>query len=933
VEAGRRQVVFVGGEPGVGKTRLVAEAAGALCDAGAVVLVGASSPETGVPYQPFVEILNHLVSTAPEGALASALEMGGPELSRLSGAFSRDGDVGNPGPLAAESRRELFEAVARLFRALSSDGCLALVLDDLHWAQVPTLALLEHVVQACSDTRMLVLATFRTRAPDRSDEVAARVAELHRLDGVHRLDLCGLDAEAIAEYVALRTGLPRSELRVPAALLRDRTGGNPFFLRELWADLERRGGISALRSPHRVPASIGDALAVRLTGLGEEVRRLIELAAVLGDSFDVAALVAASETPPGATLVLLDSAISVGLVEEGEPTGQDFSFVHALTRQAVLDRLPPSRRTMLHARVGQALEGQPLHAALVPRLAHHFLAAHVLGFHEEALRYSREAARLAERGLAFEEAAGWFERAASLPECDPKDRAEMLLAAGFDHVRACSFRRARELYESLWATSDPGVRLAAAMGYEDATWRPAVGGPRAADLLAEALERRPLPPDDPGYAFALGSLGRALAIAGEMSRARQVGARAIDVARKTNDIDAISHALVTSLWHGTTPAVSALQLERSAEIQRIAKDRRDFETLGSVAAFRASVSYLRGFPDDLIEAVADSGRSAQMTGQPYNRHVYCCVEHTAAYLQGDFAEAERWADETADEVGTLGDDVTEEPRGVQMFMINREKGTLQRFRAYLDGREKLPGRWVPGLLALYSELGIEAGMRRTLHHLLERDLSAHTDGALWPMELVFMTEAALALGDVGTIEVLLPFLAEYEGLNLAAGTLVATFGSADRYLARIATLRGDDTAAERQFATALEMDRRMRSAVHTAETLAYHAAFLAARGNTRRARALAAEARTIAAGIGQGRVLALLKGWGFGGEGGGPDGLTDREVEVLRLLAGGLSNSEIAGRLYISANTAAHHVRSILQKSGSANRTQAAIYAAQHQLA
>ena len=377
-----------------------------------------------------------------------------------------------------------------------------------------------------------------------------------------------------------------------------------------------------------------------------------------------------------------------------------------------------------------------------------------------------------------------------------------------------------------------------------------------------------------------GSLGRALALAGETSQARQVGAHAIEVARAVGEPGAISHALVTSLWHGTTPQVADLQLERSREIFRIALEGRDFETLGSAANFRAMNSYLLGHAAELAEAIAAGARSAEMTGQPYYRHVYCCLAHAAAFLRGDFAEAERLAKETPIQDNAFEDD-TEGPRSVQLFMVNRERGTLPRFRALFDGHETLAGRWVPGLLALYSELRIEPGMRRCLDHLLDRDLAGHTDQSVWPMELVFMAEAALSLRDLDALERLAPFLAEFAGLNLVAGTLIATFGSADRYLARIAALRGDEAAAERHFTVALAMDRQMRSAVHTAETLAYFARFLAARGQTGRARSLATEAHEIATSVGQARLLPVVEALIGSADRGGPDGLTEREVEVL----------------------------------------------------
>ncbi len=930
VEHGRRQVLFVGGEPGAGKTRLVAEAAGALADHDVAVLVGTSNLDTGIPYQPFIEMLDHLFASGPDGSLAALIGDDGVELRRLSRHVVRHrpelADAAEP---PGEVRRDLFEAVAGLFRRMAEDRPVALVVDDLHWAQLPTLALLEHVVQSCPASRLLVVATFRTNAPDRSEEVATRLAQLHRLDGVRRLDLGGLDTEAIAEFLSVRTGLPLTDTRPPAALLRDRTGGNAFFLRELWTDLERRGGLDALRRPHRVPASIGDTVAARLAGLGDDVREFIELAAVVGDQFDLATLVAASDTDRTRTMAFVDAAMAVGLIETSEPLRGRYSFVHALTRQTVLDRMAPSRRTLLHARVAQALEAQPAEPSVVPRLAHHYLTASVLGFHDQALRYCRQAGELAEGSLAFEDAAVWFERAAGLPECDPAVRNEMLLAAGADYVRACHFPHAREIYERA-ASADGPQKLAAALGFEDASWRPGIIGHRAADVLSAAIDECGLDHTDTRYVRALGSLGRALALAGETSAAQQLGSRAIELARQLDDYGALVHVLTTSLWHGTTPEMAAVQLDRTTEVIRLAASRRDHENIGPSANFLGMVSYLCGRPALLEEALVAAQRSAEATGQPYYGHVYSCLAHADAFLRGDFDRAEHWSREIFRQNDTFGDDMAEGPHGVQMFMVERERGALERFRPYLDGNERFPGRWVPGLLALYTELGIETGVRRALRHLVDRDLADHTHEAQWPMELAFMLEAALSIDDVDTVRRLRPFLAEYAGRNLVCGTLIATFGSADRYLARVAALVGDTAGAERLFAQALEMDRHMRATVHVTETLAEHAHFAAAIGDDDRARAMAAEARALAEPIGQGRVLRRLEPLLHPTA--GPDGLTDREVEVLRLLAEGLSNHEIGERLHISGNTAANHIRSILMKTGAANRTQAAMYAAQHAL-
>ncbi|OBI87585.1 helix-turn-helix transcriptional regulator [Mycobacterium sp. 1245805.9] len=927
VEGGNRQAVFIGGEPGAGKTRLAAEVAGTLADHGVPVLVGSSTADADVPYAPFTEALDRLLVAAAPGSLADTLADAGAQLRRLSTQVDRHlPDIG-PADEVAAPRQALFDALTGFLRRLAADRPIALILDDLHWAQLPTLVMLERVVIGCADVRMLVVATFRSTEPDRSDELTTRLAELHRFDGVRRLDLAGLDTEAIAEFVRRTQQLAPASARTAAALLRDKTGGNPFFLTELVGDLEARGGLATLGVQQTVPASIGDAIARRLSGLGAGVRVVIEQAAVLGETFDLPALIAASETDLAATLAAVDSAEGVGLIRPVRDSDGEFSFVHALTREAVVGGMAASRLRIMHARAAEALEGRS-DSSLIPRLANHYLRAHVLGYHEQALRYAHQAARMAEQSLAYEDAARWFERAASLPELSRTDRARLDLDAAANHVRAGDFARSRAIYERLSAMDDPLIRLGAAVGYEEANWRRGQSDSKAADLLASALESCGLDSDDLRYLQALGSFGRALAFAGEAARAREVGNNAIDRARATGDQAVLMHTLKTSLWQGLTPEMCEIQAERSAEVSVMALERRDYEVLGAAAHFRAMVSYLAGRPDDLAASTADMRRAGQACGQPVFGFVGACVEQALAYLRGDFTGAERWAD-IALRAGDLFDaDDTAGSNGVQMFMIRRETSDLKRFAGFIDGSETFAGRWVPGLLALYTELNCEAGMTRALNHLLNRKFGDRTDEAQWPMELVFMVEAALELGNREALHSLRPYISRYAGKNLVAGQFVALFGSADRYLARIAALDGDTAAAERHFAAALEMDRRMGSVVHVGETLARDALFEASRGRTEEARRLADEARAIATSIGQNRVVAMVDAVLMTG----PDGLTDREVEVLRLLAEGLSNRAIGERLYISTNTAANHVRNILIKTGAANRTQAAMYAADHEL-
>lgn len=931
VEAGNRQVVLLGGEPGAGKTRLAAEVAGTLHDNDVTVLVGNSRLDAGAPYEPFREMLDHFFASASKGSLSWLLEGRlDQELRRLSSQVSShitemEQDADDRG----DARRELFDAVALFLRRVAAHRPLVLVAEDLHWSHPSTIALFEHVVHRCPDIPMLVVGSFRTTPPDRSDELSARLADLHRLEGVRRFDLGGLDTEAIAEYISIRGGVPVESAKASAAILRDRTGGNPFFLREVWIDLEARGGVSALRSPQRVPASVGDTLARRLSGLGDELRQTIELAAILGDTFDLRALVAANDADSTQTMAAIDSATALGLIETVEGADNQCSFVHSLARQTVLDQMAPSRMTILHASAAEALEKIGTGPALVPRLASHYLAAQVLGYQEKSLRYATEAGRLAEQSLAYEDAADWFERASATPGVEVRTKAELLSSAAANHLRAGDFARARLLYDQLGTVTDPIIRLEAAMGYEDANWRPGLADSHAADLMTTAIEGSGLDEDDPLYIRALGSLGRALAFAGQTSRARQVGDRAIELARHSEHPSTVAHTLKTSLWHGLTPDLSEVQLARATELSVMCKQSGDAEGLGAAAYFRAMAAYMCGRAGDLEEASADCRRGAQSSGQLFFQYVTGCVSQGISFMKGDFEGAEHWAERTLDMGGAFGVDSTEGSFGVQMFMIKRETGGLEQVRHHLDGKEPFHGRWIPGLLALYTALSIEPGMRRTLRHLMNRDLSVHTAEAQWPMELVFMTEAALALSDHEALATLRPLLEQYRGQNMVAGQFVAVFGSADTYLAQVSAELGDDAGADQYFRTALEMSERMGSLVHTAETLAHQARFVASQGNRQRSGELSARARELAEPIGQVKVLGILDSLEAPK---GPEGLTERELDVLRLLADGLTNREIGERLYISSNTAANHVRSILTKTGAANRTQAAIYASEHHL-
>ncbi len=303
---------------------------------------------------------------------------------------------------------------------------------------------------------------------------------------------------------------------------------------------------------------------------------------------------------------------------------------------------------------------------------------------------------------------------------------------------------------------------------------------------------------------------------------------------------------------------------------------------------------------------------------------------------GDFtgaAHIARWLDDFSQEF----DGATDGSWGVQQFMLQRVTGGLDAVRSMITGTEDLDRHWLPGLLALYTGLQLSDAAARVLTRLCDRIDEHRTVTAQWAGVLAYMAEAAVHLDDVHAAALVRPLMAEYAGMNLMAGQFVAVFGSADRYLGELDSLLGVPDA-DQHFERALAMDRKMGAVTHQVETLAAWSRHATRHGSTPHpasASGLADEARALARRIGHRGVLRELDADASPASVVGtrlPNGLTERELDVLRLVAEGLSNREIGERLFISANTAANHVRSILGKTDAPNRTKAAIFAAEHDL-
>jgi len=929
-------VLFVGGEPGAGKSRLALEVARTLHAEGAAVLLGSCLADLGGPYEPFVAPLQVLHAELSRDARTLGVDpaRAGMLLDRLAAVLGRSGDGSSSERPPAAYARVLFDAVAEVVVSAAARLPVVLVLDDLHLAGPATLQLLRYLVERSAGSRLLVLGTLRTTSGDQSTQLVEAISALYALDGVRRLDLAGLDTEAVVEYLVVEGGVRVDEARSGAVLLRDATGGNPFFLREVWRDLSARGGLRELRAGgFRVPQTVLDTMQGRLIGLGQQQRFVVEAAAVLGDAVDVAMVSQAAGATAQETLVALDAAAALGFLGSLCGPEEPMQFVHSLARQAVLALVPPSRLARHHAAAVEVLERLPRDHVVVQRLAHHCAAAKDLGLAGRAVEYLVLAAGIAEAGVAHREAASLLDRAAALC-ADPARRDELRLAAARSLVLGADFGRARATYEELATSGTPSCRLSAAVGYEHAGWVTGAVGSRAAELIADRLRLLPPDPADATWLRATASLGRALSYTGDPEGDRLCAAALVH-ARQLGDPDLLGDVLEAGLGHDLGPATAAVRYRQAEELSALAEQTGSLDRLAPAAYNRSVLAYLLGDAAGVERAATDLGRAARVTGQPAWAYYGSVITFGRQLARGELLAARRSCEELRTVGRSVGMDDADGPYGTHVFMVQREAGALEAVRALVSGQESPEQRWAPGLLGLYTELRLPGPAARLLAWVMDESLGAHVEGrrrtAQWPGVLALLAEAVLWLQDRAAAERLRPELACYSGLNLLLGAFDGPFGSADRYLGALDSLLGRGSPEE-LFDAALALDTRMEAPTHQAHGLALHVA------HRRRVRAddaateeLVARAHELARPRGLTRVQRLLAAPATSARSGRADGLTTRELEVLTLLGQGCSNRAISSRLHITENTTANHVRSILQKTGSQNRTQAAVYGREHQ--
>ena len=826
---------------------------------------------------------------------------------------------------------------------------LVLVIEDGHWADTPTLQLLRHVARSVPDARLLVLATFRDTEADVPAELADALADLRRSDEVVRLRLGGLTDDDVTEYLRRSAGAEADPaLAELAHEIQALTEGNAFLLSELWRTLVEtdaivvtEGGLRLTRPLEEIatPESVREVVSQRLSRLDATVRDLLELAAVAGTEFELDLLRRAA--PEELTrLDALEPAVRSGMIEEVPAPTLAYRFTHELVRRALYDRLTGLRRAELHLRVGEALEALAPNpdARALADLAHHFAAAAPIGGPERAVEYALLAAGHRLGGARL--------RGGGRP---PPRR-----APDRDHRRPAA-RRDPDGARHGPVPRRHHARLAAVVprGGRD---RARARGRRAADAGCDGVRGRVLAPGDaraggahPPRRGGCGALRgrlptsgshscpdsrRTLEFEGEGVQAKLSREEAIAMARRIDDRHGLATVLMRAYWARSTLTLAEI-LAMLTEAGELAEQIGDIDIRAEAMEWRvATLLALGEIETARREAAVVLGMAEQMR-QPFILHVAEHYEAALALFEGRLDDAERAAERSRDWGLLLTGRDASGIYGIQMFGIRREQGRLAELAPViriLATDERGESAWRPGLAALLAELGMHDDARRELALVREDGLDPFREG-LWVASLTYLADAATAVGDLDAAELLYPELEPLTGTNVMIGHGVACYGSGDRYLGMLAATLGDSERAGRHFEAALALNRRMGAETWLARTHYEYGRLLLREGEPERAAATLAEAGALADRLGLTALQDGIRNLGPTADAPHPSGLSGRELEILRLVARGLSNREIGAELYISEHTAANHIRSILRKTDCANRTEATAYAYEHGLA
>jgi tetratricopeptide (TPR) repeat protein len=810
VRVGERRVVLLTGEPGIGKTRLAAEAALAAHARGALVLYGRSDEGMAVPYQAFAEALGHLVSSAP----ASLIEPAGPALGKLASlvpaARERAGGADAPDDGHGGERYVLFGAVGAVLSAASARQPVVLVLDDLHWADVPTVLLIHHLLAVPGRPRLLVIATCRPVEMSDGTELSASLAHLRRDERVTEIELGGLGEGEVLDLVQELTGAELEEReRAYARALHRETDGNPLFVSEVIRGLGGRdevaaaaaalgrGGAAALAAP----ASLRELIVARAAALGAEALAVLEAAAVVGREFDVGLLARVAGLDDERLADILDRAERAALVVPSLGGPGRFTFHHLLIGHTLYEHLGTARRARLHRRAAEALEELSGDAAAAGgragEIARHWAEASPPD-RERALRWAELAGRHALGEIDPDAALRWLGQALELHgPAEDAWRCSLLIAlgvaqrkhgdAGFRETLLEAARLGRRLGEPKLLV---GAAIENTRGFVSDAGE--VDTERVA--MVEAALEAAGPHDSRERAVLLGMLAFELSFAPDREPRVALADEALGVARRLGDPRTLCYVLAARSMPIWAPETLEERLACTAESVRLADGLDDPLARFHALHWRGVALVQRGEIEELRRVVRRQRDLAGRLGEPSARWLTLYDEATVAAIAGRLADAEVLASEALEIATDSGQPDALSLYASQLTNIRYEQGRLAELQPMIaETAADNPGipsfRALLALAYLEGELPLEAAelLAAERPEALPRDMTWLACAVLWAL-------VCASVGDVARAESLYALLEPYADQVVYTG--ISAWGDVDHALGQLATVAGrhDDAA-------------------------------------------------------------------------------------------------------------------------------------------
>jgi DNA-binding CsgD family transcriptional regulator/tetratricopeptide (TPR) repeat protein len=938
--SGASSTVLVGGEAGVGKTRLINEFTDRAGEARVLVGGCLELGTEGLPFAPFTAVLRGLVRELGRDGVA-ALVPGGTTrgLARLLPEF---GEPDKDGP---EARARLFEQMLGLLERLAEESSVLLIVEDAHWADRSTRDLLSFLVRyQRTAARLLIVVTYRTDELHRTHPLRPLLAELGRIQWVNRLELRRLTRrEAVAQAASI---LQREPSPADMDMIYARSEGNPLFVEVL---LNEAGGGEAL------PESLRDLLLAGVERLPEDTQDLLRVASAGGQRIEHDLLTAVAGLDDNALSRALRPAVASNVLMVD---GEGYGFRHALIREALHEDLLPGEHTRLHTRYAQALE-KDLSILPAPRgaieLAHHWHSAHDSTW---ALVSAWRAAAAARKSAAYDEQLRMLSRVLELWDQVPDavqrigcDRLEVLRQTATVAHLAGEYERSIALAGAALAdldfASDP-MRAATLLRQRGLT-RYDFGRPGHVDDLRKAAELVPADRPTKLRGQVLESLSRMLHRQEDWPEKIAMAQLAMEIGHEVGDANVEAHALINFTWARWRYSEMEEQLESFAKARRIAAENGAYNALMRCAISESDALEGAGWHEQAAQVARDGVEEAGHYGLARTSGAFLAIN-----LAEPLVSLGRW-DEALLVIEHAIDLAPPAPyrASLQGFAcdIALARGQFDRAEQLLESSGSVFSRGTYRNQTVLPHLCREVKLLRARGELDEAVRAAErvldTQDLLesprysWPVLVTFaqVARSVVAQGGVSPqVRLAESILSRLRGLagelrvdsdleRALQMTFVALMGP-EEMLDGVAPAAWQVKAWE----PAVAAWAGLRQPYSEALCLVGAIQAAVASGDRQGGAAMHARARELARGLEATPLLEQLDALGrrarIGGDDepsdGQPLGLTARELEVLREVAQGRSNREIAESLFISIKTVSVHVSNILAKLSVATRGEAA---------